>query len=134
MDMKCSAITNDGKSCKGKPIQGSEWCFSHHPELAEKRRQGQQRGGEGKRTDARARKQFRSASLDPADIHGLLSSALVKVSEAQMHPATGTALATMAKALVAIEESSMLQQRLEELERRAGIEPGNVVSMERRTG
>lgn len=134
MPEKCSAITGDGKPCKGKPLKGSEWCFSHHPDLAERRRQGAVKGGAGKSTTVRARKQFRSSSLEPADIHGLLSNALVQVAVGNMHPATGTAMATMSKALVAIEDATVIKERLEELERRAGIEPSNVVQMERRTG
>jgi hypothetical protein len=133
MPGKCSALTGDGNPCKGTPVRGSEWCFSHHPDLAERRRQGAVKGGEGKSSAARARKHLRGSSLDPADVHGLLSAALVKVSEGKMEPVVGNALANMSKALVVIEETTVLTARLEELERRAGIEPSNVVQM-RRTG
>ena len=49
---KCSSITQVGTACKGTPIEGSQWCYVHHPDHAEERRRhgarGGKRGGRGR--------------------------------------------------------------------------------------
>jgi hypothetical protein len=49
---KCSGITQAGAACKGIPIDGSQWCYVHHPDhVAERRRHGAKggkRGGRGR--------------------------------------------------------------------------------------
>lgn len=49
---KCAAITNSGAQCKGIPMDGSEWCYVHHPDTREERRRsgskGGKRGGRGR--------------------------------------------------------------------------------------
>ena len=49
---KCSGITQAGAACKGVPIDGSQWCYAHHPDHAEMRRRhgskGGKRGGRGR--------------------------------------------------------------------------------------
>jgi hypothetical protein len=49
---KCAGITQAGTACKGIPIDGSGWCYVHHPDrTAERRRHGSKggrRGGRGR--------------------------------------------------------------------------------------
>ena len=49
---KCSGITQAGTACKGIPIDGSGYCYVHHPDHAEDRRRhgakGGKRGGRGR--------------------------------------------------------------------------------------
>ena len=49
---KCSGITQAGTACQGIPIEGSQWCYVHHPDHAEERRRhgskGGRRGGRGR--------------------------------------------------------------------------------------
>ena len=49
---KCSGITQAGTACKGTPIDGSQWCYAHHPDHADERRRhgskGGKRGGRGR--------------------------------------------------------------------------------------
>jgi hypothetical protein len=49
---KCSGITQAGTACKGIPIDGSQWCYVHHPDHVEERRRhaskGGKRGGRGR--------------------------------------------------------------------------------------
>jgi hypothetical protein len=42
---KCSGITQAGTACKGIPIDGSSYCYVHHPDHAEERRRHGVRGG-----------------------------------------------------------------------------------------
>jgi hypothetical protein len=49
---KCSGITQAGTACKGIPIDGSDYCYAHHPDHAGERRRygskGGKRGGRGR--------------------------------------------------------------------------------------
>ena len=49
---KCAGITQAGTACKGIPIEGSQWCYVHHPDHADERRRhgskGGKRGGRGR--------------------------------------------------------------------------------------
>src|SRR5215207_7692262 len=50
----CSGIRADGGRCRAQAIGNSEWCFNHHPDYEEQRRQraakGGKRGGRGRPT------------------------------------------------------------------------------------
>src|SRR5215212_2081917 len=49
---KCSGITQAGTACRSIPIDGSQWCYVHHPDRADERRRhgskGGKRGGRGR--------------------------------------------------------------------------------------
>jgi hypothetical protein len=42
---RCPAIKPNGERCKGRAIEGSEWCWNHDPAHADDRRRNGQRGG-----------------------------------------------------------------------------------------
>ena len=56
---RCSGITQASTACKGIPIDGSGYCYVHHPDHAEDRRRhgakGGKRGGRGRPTSELAR-------------------------------------------------------------------------------
>lgn len=77
---KCSGITQAGGACKGVPIDGSQWCYAHHPAHTEERRRhgsrGGKRGGRGRPqaelTDIKDRlramvEDVRTGAMDRAD-------------------------------------------------------------------
>jgi hypothetical protein len=49
---RCTAIKASGDRCKGRAIEGSEWCWNHNPAHADERRRhgakGGKRGGRGR--------------------------------------------------------------------------------------
>ena len=49
---RCTVIKPSGERCKGRAIEGSEWCWNHNPAHAEERRRhgarGGKRGGRGR--------------------------------------------------------------------------------------
>ena len=49
---RCGAIKPNGERCKGRAIEGSEWCWNHNPAHADERRRhgarGGKRGGRGR--------------------------------------------------------------------------------------
>jgi hypothetical protein len=71
---KCSGITQAGTACKGIPIEGSQWCYVHHPDHAEERRRhgskGGKRGGRGRPSVELARLQGRFEELAEAVLSG----------------------------------------------------------------
>jgi hypothetical protein len=42
---KCTAITRGGNRCKGIAIDGSDYCYAHHPDHAEDRKRAASKGG-----------------------------------------------------------------------------------------
>ncbi len=64
---KCSGITQAGTACKGIPIDGSDYCYVHHPDRIEERRRhgskGGKRGGRGRPSVELARLQGRFEDL-----------------------------------------------------------------------
>jgi hypothetical protein len=42
---KCSGITQAGTACKGIPIEGSSYCYVHHPDRIDERRRHGSKGG-----------------------------------------------------------------------------------------
>ena len=64
---KCAGITQAGTACKGIPIEGSDYCYVHHPDYAEERRRhgskGGKRGGRGRPVSELARLQARFEEL-----------------------------------------------------------------------
>jgi hypothetical protein len=64
---KCSGITQAGTACKGIPIEGSEYCYVHHPDYTEERKRhgarGGKRGGRGRPSVELARLQARFEEL-----------------------------------------------------------------------
>jgi hypothetical protein len=64
---KCSGITQAGTACKGIPIEGSDYCYVHHPDYSEERRRhgarGGKRGGRGRPSVELARLQTRFEEL-----------------------------------------------------------------------
>jgi hypothetical protein len=49
---RCTAIKASGERCKGRAVEGSEWCWNHNPAHADERRRhgakGGKRGGRGR--------------------------------------------------------------------------------------
>ena len=121
MDGKCSATTKAGAACSGTPLPGREWCFSHAPELNQRRAEGQRRGGSMRSNTARAQRQFVAEALDSGQVLGLLSVALRGVLGGRVEPGRANAAASLGRAIVAVREATELEARLADLEARAGI-------------
>ena len=42
---RCTAIKPDGERCRGRAIEGSEWCWNHDPAHADQHRRYGSKGG-----------------------------------------------------------------------------------------
>jgi hypothetical protein len=81
---KCAGITQAGTACKGIPIEGSTYCYVHHPDHAEERRRhgsrGGKRGGRGRPVSELARLQRRFEELAEQVLSGEVERAKAAVA------------------------------------------------------
>ncbi len=114
---KCSGITQAGTACKGIPIDGSQWCYVHHPDHAEERRRhgskGGKRGGRGRPTSELARLGARFEELADKVLEGSVERADGAVAGQLLNGARACVRDGMAA-----REQEELIERLEQLEAR----------------
>jgi hypothetical protein len=112
---KCSGITQAGTACKGIPVDGSQWCYVHHPDYAEMRRRygskGGKRGGRGRPSAELARLQRRFEELADAVLSGEIERGVGAVAGQLLNGAR----ACVRDALAAREQEELVE-RLEALE------------------
>jgi hypothetical protein len=121
MPDRCLGTTKDGKPCGAKPLPGSELCPWHDPAWAERRKEWSTRGGKGKSNEARARKRLAGDVRDMTDVKARLMIALAKVEAGELEPGPANAMANLARAIATIVQVGELEDRLRELETRAGV-------------
>jgi hypothetical protein len=113
---KCSAITQAGRACKGIPIDGSSYCYVHHPDHAAERRRygsrGGKRGGRGRPVSELARLGARFEELANQVLRGEVDRSDGAVAGQLLNGAR----ACVRDGLKA-KEVEELENRLEELER-----------------
>ncbi len=112
---KCSGITRTGTACKGIPIDGSQWCYVHHPDHAEERRR---HGSKGGKRGGRGRPQ-----AELSDVKRRLSDLVDDVLEGRKDrgdaAVAGQLLNTYIRAVgveLKVREQQEIVERLEELE------------------
>ena len=112
---KCSGITRTGTACKGIPMEGSQWCYVHHPDHAEERRRhgskGGKRGGRGRPTGELARLGARFEELADKVLAGEVDRAAGAVAGQLLNGAR----ACIRDGLTAREQEELVE-RMEELE------------------
>ena len=112
---KCLGITRTGTACKGVPIEGSQWCYDHHPDHAEERRRhgakGGKRGGRGRPSSELARLQRRFEELADKVLAGEVDRAAGAVAGQLLNGAR----ACVRDGLTAREQEELVE-RMEELE------------------
>jgi len=112
---KCAGITRAGGACKGIPIDGSQWCYVHHPERADERRRHGSRGG---KRGGRGRPVAELGALrdENADIRRrLLEGELLPGVAAVAVQSINTDIRAVGSALKAREQEELVE-RLEALE------------------
>ena len=112
---KCAGITQAGMACKGIPIDGSQWCYVHHPDRTDERRRygskGGKRGGRGRPSAELARLQRRFEGLADAVLSGEIERGVGAVAGQLLNGAR----ACVRDALAAREQEELVE-RLEALE------------------
>lgn len=121
---KCTGITQAGTACKGTPIEGSPYCYVHHPDHAEERRRhgskGGKRGGRGRLSVELGRLQARLETL--AD--EVLAGTVDRGDAAVVGQLLGGARACLRDTLAAREQEE-LAARLEEIEEALALRKGD---------
>ena len=110
-----SGITQAGTACKGIPIEGSDYCYVHHPDYSEERRRhgarGGKRGGRGRPSVELARLQTRFEDLAEKVLSGDVERGVGAVAGQLLNGARACVRDTLAA-----REQEELIARLEALE------------------
>ena len=126
MATKCCAIAKSGKRCVTPVMAGSAYCWMHDPAAAEARREAARKGGRNRATKARALAAIPEA-MSTEELAGWLSLLFKQVMAGRTEPRVGTAAATIARVMIDVREATELEQRIADLEARAGIGHGRRV-------
>jgi hypothetical protein len=114
---KCSGITQAGTACKGVPIEGSQWCYVHHPDHAEERRR---HGSKGGKRGGRGRPQ-----AELSDIKRRLSDLADDVLEGRQDKGVAAVASQVLNVLLrAISVETKLKEQFELVERLESLEEG----------
>ena len=116
MATRCQAKNAAGNPCSAYVREGDQFCRWHDPERETERKAWSVKGGKNKSNMARLRKLWSEERLDPSEVTGLLSAALVATYQGQLEPGVLSAIASGARALVAVHESTETEARLAALE------------------
>ncbi len=112
---KCSGITRAGTACKGIPIDGSQWCYVHHPDHDQERRRhgarGGKRGGRGRPVAELAALRAENASLRDRLLDGELAPNVAAIAVQSLNTD-----ARLVVAALKAREQEELEARLEGLE------------------
>jgi hypothetical protein len=109
----------DGTPCKARPRPGRTFCLWHDGSLSAERATWRQRGGANRSDRERARKALAGNGVDLASVTATLIGALTKVETGVLPPGAATAMAHLAKAILALVQADDFERRLAELERMA---------------
>ncbi len=120
MAVRCAAITKGGTRCTSPVLADSTFCWTHDPAAADRRREASKKGGKARSNKARALKQIPPA-MSAEDLAGWLSLLFTNVMTGRIEPKIGTACATIARMLHEVKHATELEERIAELEARAGI-------------
>jgi hypothetical protein len=115
---RCAAIKAGGEPCKALPMNGSQWCYSHHPDNAQKHTKNGSKGG---RVAGRGR--ARSTTRELSETRRELREIIAGVRDGTLERGVGTALfqgySVLFKAVEVerkVRETEELLERVERLE------------------
>ena len=117
MQKRCKATKHDGSPCNGVPFKGGPYCWFHDPAESARRAEGRRLGGAARSNHRRARKQLVDAAMTPAELEGIIGMTITQVLSGTKSPGIGNAVASLARASIAIREATELEQRVSELKR-----------------
>ena len=113
----CKAISASGKPCRGRPLRGSDYCFTHDPANAKKRAQARRLGGQRSRIG-------HSAAQLPAQVRTLdqareiLEYTLAEIEPHENSIARARVLIALFDSFVKALEIGSLEERIAALEAR----------------
>ena len=114
---RCLAPRKDGMPCPVTVLVDGRYCFAHSPKLHADRTEARRRGGHNRATAVRLR-----ALMPPrlVPVFDRLEAALAETHAGDLDPKQATAMAALARAMVAVLTSGELEERLRKLEEGMG--------------
>jgi len=108
----CAAPRKDGRPCAAPPLADGR-CFAHSPSTAADRAEARRRGGRNRSNAARLR-----GLMPPclAPVFDRLETALAGTHAGELDPRQAQAMASLARALVAVLTAGELEERVRRLE------------------
>jgi hypothetical protein len=118
---RCPATTKEGKPCSATPRPGRGYCLWHDPTAAAERSANARKGGQSRSNLARLKRALPTETLDFRDVQGVLGAVLRDLLAGTLDPPVANAAANVARAFAAIAQAGEMEDRLRELEARAGL-------------
>lgn len=119
MAVKCSAIARSGSRCNSPVLPDQAFCWVHSPDAAEARREASRKGGKNRSAQARAQKLLPDA-MTTDELAGWLSVAFKQTLSGRLDPKVGSAVATLARALLEA-QSAAAQPAIEDLQEQLAV-------------
>jgi hypothetical protein len=109
----CQATRRDGSPCRAPALGPSIYCFSHDPAREAQREQARRKGGHNRSGAVRLR-----ALVPPRllPIFDPLERAMEEVHGGRLEPPRATAMASLARAMVAVLTAGEMEERLRRVE------------------
>lgn len=101
MPEQCRATNQDGSPCGAKPWKDG-LCRWHHPSLVDDRKAWSAKGGQARSNANRARKAIAGDLRDLGAVQATMLGVLKKLERGEVEPGVATAMATVARSLVAV--------------------------------
>ena len=118
---RCTATTREGKACSAQARAGRPYCLWHDPEAAAMRRENAAKGGKSRSNLSRLKRSLPTENLGFSDVQGVLGAVLRDLLAGKLDPPVANAAANVARAFAAIAQAGEMEERLRELEARAGL-------------
>ncbi len=118
---RCQATTKEDKPCSAQARAGRPYCLWHDPEAETQRRENARKGGQSRSNLARLKRSLPTEPLAFSDVQGVLGAVLRDLLAGTLDPPVANAAANVARAFAAIAQAGEMEERLRELEARAGL-------------
>jgi hypothetical protein len=118
--MKCKHKNKEGKECEAPAMAGSDFCYYHNPEIADKRKADQKKGGSVGYNKGLVKAEPIDISTDDKAIIYLLVDTINRVREVRLDGSidvkTANAIGQLAGKLIEAKKAFVLEERLMRIE------------------
>lgn len=111
---QCKAVNRHGTPCRATPLRERPYCLRHDPELAKQRDAWNLKGGQNRSNAVRAEKRMPGTLRETLD---MLYRTLEGLESGAVPASRATAIASVARAVVAVFEMGEMELRLSEIEK-----------------
>ncbi len=118
MPNTCSAQNKGGQPCSAQAWKGG-LCRWHHPALEAQRAEERRKGGAARSNASRARRRMAAEAMTPNEVQGFIAVAMRGVMVGSITPGMATAVASLARAAIAVREATEWEDRLSAVEERS---------------